>query len=85
MHFAHYFTHFHPLCSQEVMDRARNRFRIRIANIMMIITAIACIGMVVSGKDAAERGESVHKANLDWHAEYNERAAQEQLAAQKKK
>lgn len=66
------------------MDRARNRFRIRIANYMMILTAIACIAMVYSGKDAAERGESVHKMNQDWHAEYNERAKQDALAAQKK-
>lgn len=67
------------------MDRAANRFRIRIANIMMVITVIACVLMVMSGKEAADRGESVQKMNQDWHLEYNERSKQEALEAQKKK
>lgn len=66
------------------MDRARNRFRIRLANVMMVLTGIGCILMVMSGKEAAERGESVAQMNLDWHAEYNEKARKEAEAAQKK-
>lgn len=68
--------------SQEVMERTRNKIRIKLANIMMALTAIACVFMVISGKKAAERGESVQKANLDWHKEYNEQA---QIEATKKK
>ncbi|KAG5681754.1 hypothetical protein PVAND_011163 [Polypedilum vanderplanki] len=68
--------------SQEVVDRARNRFRIRVANIMMILTLIGCGIMIVSGRNAAERGDSVLKSNQDWHREYNERAQKEALEAQ---
>lgn len=56
------------------MERARNRFRIKIANWMMAATAFGCILMIYSGKKAAERGESVSKYNLDWHKEYNAKA-----------
>jgi len=73
--------------NQDVMEKARNRFRIRLANIMMAMTAIGCFIMVWSGKSAAERGETVQKMNLDWHAEYNEksRAEAEAKVAQKTK
>lgn len=31
--------------------------------------------MIISGKKAAKRGESVVKMNQDWHREYDEAAA----------
>ncbi|XP_058463233.1 UPF0389 protein CG9231 [Malaya genurostris] len=65
------------LINQEVMERCRNQVRIKVANYMMIATAIGCIIMILSGKGAQERGESVQKMNLDWHKEYNEKARQE--------
>jgi hypothetical protein len=71
--------------SQEAVDRARNKFRIRVANIMMLLTLIGCGFMIYSGKNSAERGDSVLKANQDWHREYNERAQKEALEAQAKK
>lgn len=49
---------------------------------MMALTAVGCVIMVMSGKKAAERGETVQKQNLDWHKEYNEQA---QVEASKKK
>lgn len=54
------------------MERANNKARIRIANIMMLLTVIACIAMVISGKKASEDGESVQQRNLDWHKQYNQ-------------
>lgn len=41
---------------------------------MSIATAIGCFVMVISGKRAAKRGESVTKSNIEWHREYNEAA-----------
>ncbi|XP_050094380.1 UPF0389 protein CG9231 [Anopheles aquasalis] len=67
--------------SQEKMERVRNQVRIKVANYMMIATAIGCIIMVISGKKAQERGESVSQMNLDWHKEYNEKARAEYEAA----
>ncbi|XP_055628678.1 UPF0389 protein CG9231 [Toxorhynchites rutilus septentrionalis] len=69
--------------NQDVMERCRNQVRIKIANYMMIATAIGCIVMIFLGKQAQERGETVQKMNLDWHKEYNEKAAQEDAAAKK--
>lgn len=53
------------------MERANNRTRIRIANFMIVGTIIGCIVAIVSGKKAAESGDSVQKQNLDWHKKYN--------------
>lgn len=62
------------------MERARSKGRIRIANIMMALTAVACVVMAISGKRAAERGESVQKMNLDWHKEIKEQYVRDQEA-----
>ena len=48
--------------------------RIRIANYMMAATALACVVMVYFGKQAAQRGDSVAKQNLEWHRQVNEEA-----------
>ena len=56
------------------MEKARNKARIKIANYMMLFTALACIAMVISGKRAAKRGESVQKMNLEWHRGIKEEA-----------
>ncbi|XP_070496041.1 UPF0389 protein CG9231 [Chironomus tepperi] len=69
--------------SEESVERARNKFRIRAANIMMILTFIGCGIMIFSGRKAAERGESVQKMNQEWHKEYNEKAQAEALAKAK--
>lgn len=56
----------------DTMERARNRMRIKISNVLMALTIVGCVLMVISGRQAAERGESVQKANLEWHRKYNE-------------
>jgi Protein of unknown function (DUF1075) len=69
------------------MERARNKIRIKLANIMMAVTAVGCLIMVFSGKKAQERGETVQKKNLEWHEEYNKKAQEDyekQVAAAKK-
>lgn len=53
--------------SQSTMERARNRMRIKVANYMMAATAIGCISMVYLGKQAAKRGETLGKINMEWH------------------
>lgn len=58
--------------SRETLNQARNRFRVKVCNYMIVLTLIGCATMVISGKRAAERGESVVKMNEDWHKKYNE-------------
>ncbi|KAH8360594.1 hypothetical protein KR200_009741 [Drosophila serrata] len=58
--------------SQDEMERCRNKMRIRLANIMIALTAVGCAIMVYSGKQAAKRGESVSQMNLEWHKQFKE-------------
>ncbi|XP_017770841.1 PREDICTED: UPF0389 protein CG9231 [Nicrophorus vespilloides] len=51
----------------DIVEKARNRMRIRIANCMMAVTMIGCFLMALSGKRAHERGESVQQQTLDRH------------------
>lgn len=70
--------------SGEVVEKARNRMRIRIANYMMAGTLIACILISISGRRARDRGESLTQQNLDWHKQLREDAAKEKAEADAK-
>jgi len=71
------------MVSTDVVERARNRVRIRLANIMMALTLVGCLFMAFSGKRGRERGESVHQMNIDFHKNY--RMEQEKLEKEKNK
>ncbi|XP_049869995.1 UPF0389 protein CG9231 [Pectinophora gossypiella] len=58
--------------SPDLIERSRSEARIKIANVLMLLTALASFGAVLAGKAAVKRGESVHQMNLDWHKEYKE-------------
>ncbi|GFY60316.1 UPF0389 protein GA21628 [Trichonephila inaurata madagascariensis] len=55
----------------DLMEKVRNKSRIKLNIIFCFITAAVCIVMIFSGKKAAERGESVRKMNIQWHEEQN--------------
>lgn len=65
------------------MERCRNKMRIRLANVMIGLTIIGCAIMVYSGKQAAKRGDSVTKQNLEWHKQFNEAANTNATGAEK--
>lgn len=50
---------------------------------MLVATIFGCIAMIISGKRAAKRGDSVQKQNQDWHARYNEQKEKEEKLQQK--
>lgn len=58
--------------SQTTMERCRNRMRIRIANYMMVATALGCIAMVYVGKQNAKSGNTLTRINLNWHKDMDE-------------
>ncbi|KAK4307061.1 hypothetical protein Pmani_021153 [Petrolisthes manimaculis] len=60
--------------SQDSLDRAQNKARIKINLMMVAATLLACLTMVYSGKRAQEAGESVVKMNEDWHKAINKEA-----------
>jgi hypothetical protein len=38
----------------------------------MVLILLGCVGMIVSGKRARERGETIMQRNLEWHQKYTE-------------
>ncbi|XP_022825559.1 UPF0389 protein CG9231 [Spodoptera litura] len=67
--------------SAEIIDKSRSQARIKIANVLMLLTALASFGAILAGKSAAKRGESVHQYNLDWHKKYDEEFKAKEAAA----
>ncbi|KAJ8727601.1 hypothetical protein PYW07_001720 [Mythimna separata] len=70
--------------SGELIDKSRSQARIKIANVLMLLTALASFGAIMVGKSAAKRGESVHQYNLDWHKKYEEEFKAKEAAAANK-
>lgn len=59
-------------CSGNVIHRARSLAIVRMNLIFMFAAVVASGAMVMSGKAAAERGESLQQQNLDWHKHIND-------------
>ena len=55
-----------------VMEKARSKMRIKVANLMIISTVIACFVVIKFGRDSRDRGDSLQKRNLEWHEQYKE-------------
>eukprot|EP00079_Xenopus_tropicalis_P016283 XP_004914925.1 PREDICTED: protein FAM162B-like [Xenopus tropicalis] len=64
--------------SIETLDRARNKARIKACYIMIGLTIIACFAVVVSGKKAAARHESLTSLNLAKKAKWRQEAKNKQ-------
>ncbi|RZF42771.1 hypothetical protein LSTR_LSTR013360 [Laodelphax striatellus] len=62
----------------EELYHAKNKCRIKAANIMIVATIIGCLVAIYLGKQARARGETVQKMNLDWHKEINRRMDEEE-------
>lgn len=59
-------------CSPEVWSKVRSIIRIKVANYTMLFIILGCVVMVITGKKAHDRGESIMQRNLDWHQKYAE-------------
>ncbi|XP_058792051.1 UPF0389 protein CG9231 isoform X2 [Phymastichus coffea] len=57
---------------EEVIYQTKSRARIKIANYMIAISVIMCIGAAISGRKARKDGDSLHQRNIDWHKKVNE-------------
>lgn len=58
--------------SQDSVERARNKARIKVNLLMALATLAACVAMVISGKKARREGKSWVKMNEEWHKRMNE-------------
>ncbi|XP_075450917.1 protein FAM162B [Ascaphus truei] len=70
--------------SIEMLDAARNKARIKACYIMIGITIIACFAVIVSGKKAAARHESLTSLNLAKKAKWRQEAKNKQEADETK-
>ncbi|KAM4888876.1 protein FAM162A [Thomomys bottae] len=61
--------------SFEMLDAAKNKVRVKISYVMIALTVAGCIMMVIEGKKAAKRNESLTKLNLEKKARLREEAA----------
>ncbi|KAM5335676.1 protein FAM162A [Glossophaga mutica] len=61
--------------SFEMLDAAKNKVRVKISYVMMALTVAGCILMVIEGKKAAKRHESLTSLNLEKKARLREEAA----------
>lgn len=61
--------------SLEMLDAAKNKMRVKICYLMMALTVIGCIAMIIDGKKAAQRNETLTHLNLERKARLREEAA----------
>lgn len=61
--------------SFEMLDAAKNKMRVKISYLMIALTVAGCILMVIEGKKAAKRHESLTSLNLEKKARLREEAA----------
>ncbi|XP_028937267.1 protein FAM162A-like isoform X2 [Ornithorhynchus anatinus] len=59
----------------EMLDAAKNKFRVKISYAMMALTVMGCVLMIIKGKQAARRHESLTSMNLEKKARLREEAA----------
>uniref|UniRef100_UPI00398F593F protein FAM162B-like n=1 Tax=Pristiophorus japonicus TaxID=55135 RepID=UPI00398F593F len=69
------------IVSFEMLNASRNKARVKICYIMIGLTIMACFAMIASGKQAAERHESLASWNRAKKAKWKEEALCEQVAA----
>ncbi|KAG7487272.1 hypothetical protein MATL_G00021460 [Megalops atlanticus] len=65
----------------EMIDAARNRVRVKACYVMMAMTILSCLAMVILGKRAAGRHESLTSLNMEKKARWREEAQREREAA----
>ncbi|XP_055480779.1 protein FAM162A isoform X2 [Psammomys obesus] len=61
--------------SFEMLDAAKNRLRVKISYVMIALTVAGCIYMVIEGKQAVKRHETLTSLNLERKARLREEAA----------
>ncbi|XP_051005834.1 protein FAM162A [Acomys russatus] len=61
--------------SFEMLDAAKNKLRVKVSYLMIALTVAGCIYMVMEGKKAVKRHESLTSLNLEKKARLREEAA----------
>nr|XP_021150132.1 protein FAM162B [Columba livia] len=70
-----------PRITPEMLDKARNKARVKACYIMIALSVVACFAVIASAKKAAARHESLTRWNMAKKAQWRKEAA---LAAESK-
>ncbi|OPJ73146.1 protein FAM162B [Patagioenas fasciata] len=70
-----------PRITPEMLDKARNKARVKACYIMIALSVVACFAVIASAKKAAARHESLTSWNMAKKAQWRKEAA---LAAESK-
>ncbi|XP_008945479.1 PREDICTED: protein FAM162A, partial [Merops nubicus] len=62
--------------SIETIRAAKTTLRVKTSYVMIALTIVGCIAMVIKGKQAVKRHESLSSMNLEKKAQWREEAAQ---------
>ncbi|XP_017669636.1 PREDICTED: protein FAM162B-like, partial [Lepidothrix coronata] len=67
--------------SSDVLDAARNVVRIKVCYIMIALTVLGCLTMVITGKEAAKKDQTLLRVNIEKKAKWRAEAEKDQEAA----
>ncbi|NXU89616.1 F162B protein, partial [Xiphorhynchus elegans] len=66
--------------SSEVLDSARNIVRIKVCYIMIALTVLGCLAMIITGKEAAKKDQTLLRANTEKKAKWRTEVGKDQEA-----
>ncbi|XP_071425727.1 protein FAM162B-like [Pithys albifrons albifrons] len=67
--------------SSDVLDAARNIVRIKVCYLMIALTVLGCLAMVITGKEAAKKDQTLLRANTEKKAKWRAEVEKDQEAA----
>ncbi|XP_031752305.1 protein FAM162A [Xenopus tropicalis] len=68
------------LVTYDMVEMAKSKVRVKVSYLMILMTILGCIAMVVSGKQAAARHESLASFNLEKKARLKDELQKEEIA-----
>ncbi|XP_062468776.1 protein FAM162B-like [Pezoporus occidentalis] len=67
--------------SSELLEAARSNVRIKVCYIMIALTVLGCLAMVITGKEAAKKDQTLVRMNIEKKAKWRAEVEKEQEAA----
>ncbi|NXG01856.1 F162B protein, partial [Sakesphorus luctuosus] len=66
--------------SSDVLDAARNIVRIKVCYLMIALTVLGCLAMVITGKEAAKKDQTLLRVNAEKKAKWRAEVEKDQEA-----
>ncbi|NWW26039.1 F162B protein, partial [Falcunculus frontatus] len=64
----------------EIFDTARNIVRIKVCYIMIALTVLGCVTMIITGKEAAKKDQTLLRVNTEKKAKWRAEVEKDQEA-----